>query len=409
MEGQPSLKSIPDDELLRRLSDLTSQSRRIEADLIAHIGEFDARRLYTREATPSMFAYCTEMLHLSEAEAWLRILVARASREHPVLLTMLRDGRLHLSGIRRLAPHLTRANRQSLLKRATHKSRRQIEELVAELAPRPDVPARMRKLPAPRAAAPPAVSSPGSGATARGDEPVGPGSTPSSVDSLSTPGGAGAAPAPPLGPDPVSVVPVASDPRGERVEPLAPERYRVEFTASAELHAKLERLQALMRSAVPDGDLATLIDLAITEKIERLEAQRFGRVKAPRKSLAETDTTRASRHIPAPVRRAVHERDEGRCTYVDARGKRCAARERLEFHHRRPFARGGEHSLENLVLVCRAHNALLAELDYGKEKVARHRRWAGPFSAGTTGGTSAGRHAEDSEPRPIATARSPGP
>ena len=161
--------------------------------------------------------------------------------------------------------------------------------------------------------------------------------------------------------------------RQERVEPLAPERYRVQFTASARLHGKLERLQALMRSAVPDGDLATLVDLAITEKIERLEAQRFGRVKGPWKSLAETDTTPASRHIPAPVRRAVHERDGGRCTYVDARGRRCAARERLEFHHRRPFARGGQHNPENLALVCRAHNALLAELDYGKEKMARHR------------------------------------
>jgi hypothetical protein len=85
-----------------------------------------------------MFAYCTRVLHLSEA--WLRINAARAAREHAMLLAMLRDGRLHLSGIRRLAPHLTPEKRDALLQRATHRSRHEIEALVAELAPRPDVP-----------------------------------------------------------------------------------------------------------------------------------------------------------------------------------------------------------------------------------------------------------------------------
>ena len=44
-----------------------------------------------------MFSYPTDVLHLSEAEAYLRIAAARASRRHPVLLTMLDDGRLHLT------------------------------------------------------------------------------------------------------------------------------------------------------------------------------------------------------------------------------------------------------------------------------------------------------------------------
>jgi hypothetical protein len=80
----PGLQSLSDDELLRRLFGLLSESRSVEADLVAHIGEVDARRLYAREAAPSMFAYCTQELHLSEHEAYLRITVARAAREHPV-------------------------------------------------------------------------------------------------------------------------------------------------------------------------------------------------------------------------------------------------------------------------------------------------------------------------------------
>ena len=147
MERTHSLTSFSDDELLRRLSNLLGQSRRDEADLVAHIGEVDRRRLYAREASPSMFSYCTEVLHLSEAEAYLRIAAARASREHPVLLTMLADGRLHLTAVAKLAPHLTLQNREALLERATHRSKREIEELVADLSPRPDAPAVMRKLP----------------------------------------------------------------------------------------------------------------------------------------------------------------------------------------------------------------------------------------------------------------------
>ena len=114
------------------MNDLLRQSRRVESEIVTHIGEMDERRLYAREATPSMFAYCTEVLHLSEAEAYLRIAVARAAREHPMLLAMLADGRLHLTGIAKLAPHLTSRERDALLKRATHKSKRQVEELVAE-------------------------------------------------------------------------------------------------------------------------------------------------------------------------------------------------------------------------------------------------------------------------------------
>jgi hypothetical protein len=94
-----------------------------------------------------MFTYCTEVLHLSEAEAYLRIAAARASRKYPRLFAMVSDGRIHLSGIAKLALYLTDANWDEVLARAAHKSKRQVEELVAELAPKPDVPATVRKLP----------------------------------------------------------------------------------------------------------------------------------------------------------------------------------------------------------------------------------------------------------------------
>jgi 5-methylcytosine-specific restriction endonuclease McrA len=163
------------------------------------------------------------------------------------------------------------------------------------------------------------------------------------------------------------------------VEPLSPARYKVQFTASGELHDKLERLQALMRSEVPDGDLAAIIERAVTEKIERIEARRYARTSAPRQELKDTDTAPTSRHIPAAVRRAVRERDGDRCRYVDESGRRCSERGRLEFHHRHPFGMGGDHSPANLRLLCASHNRHLAEHDYGRNAIRRRR--AEPASA----------------------------
>ena len=147
MTNIDELKSLSDDELLHRVSDLLTQSRRVEWVLVAHIAEVDARRLFASEGWPSMFQYCIDALHLSESEAYRRIAAARLSRSYPVLLKMLEDGRIHLAGISLLKKHLTDANYEDVLARATHKTKRELEELVAELAPKPDVAPTIRKRP----------------------------------------------------------------------------------------------------------------------------------------------------------------------------------------------------------------------------------------------------------------------
>jgi hypothetical protein len=315
------------------------------------MAEVDERRLYARKACPSMFSYCIEVLHLSEPEAYLRIVAARASRKHPVLLTLLAEGKLHLTGIALLAPHLTPENRDIVLARASHRSKREIEQLMAELSPRPEAPAVMRKLPQ------------------RRNEVLQRCSAEEVQNRLDTD-----ATNEQLRPDEVAVTPTPAPPASRPiVEPLAPARYKVQFTASASLYEKLERLRALMRSQVPDGDLGALIEQAVTEKLERLEARRFGTTRKPRKTLMDSDTSASSRHIPAAVKRFVAQRDGMRCRYVDEQGRRCSERHRLEFHHRHPFAFGGGHRPDGICLVCPSHNRLLAEHDYGADAMARHR------------------------------------
>lgn len=197
---------------------------------------------------------------------------------------MLEDGRLHLSAIAKLAPHLTDANAENLLARAAHRTKSQIEELVAEIAPRPDVAAAFRKLPARDGA--PSVSRLG---------PDRVDTTPVALPllELATPATRAVVPSP--------------APRPPMVVPLSPARYGVQFTADGKLRDKLARLQTLLRC-----DLASAIEAAADEKLARVEARRFGSTSAPRGSLDATDTAPHSRYLPATVRRAVRERDGDR-------------------------------------------------------------------------------------------------
>ena len=375
MSHEHRLDSLSDEELLERLTTLVERHRRLDAKVVAHIAEVDERQLYLGQACSSMFAYCTELLHFSEAEAYLRIAVARASRRFPVLLSMLGDGRLHLSGIARLAPHLDADNVEAVTARAAHMSKREIDKVVAEFSPRPDVPARMRKLPARTQAS-------SSSEQLRTDR-VQPREL---VQVAKEEGSQVAASARVTAPMPQAETRPAmggcgarsnSASGGAKLEPIAPARYKVEFTASAELRDKLQRARALLRHKISDSanDLAEVVDEAVSLLLAKLEARKFAKTKAPRKSVADSDTSASSRTIPAAVKREVFARDGGRCAFVAKSGRRCSCSDpgQLEYHHVRPYAMGGDHKPETIELRCRAHNAYQAELDYGKEvmKAAR--------------------------------------
>lgn len=142
----------------------------------------------------------------------------------------------------------------------------------------------------------------------------------------------------------------------------------MEFTASEGLRSKLMRLEALM----PGNDFAGVVEAAVTEKLERLEARRFGKTKNPRKSLEDADTSPGVRGISAPLRRFVCERDGDQCVFVNPDGRRCPERDNLQFHHRKPYGQNGDRSADNICLLCPAHNRYLAELDYGKAKMAQY-------------------------------------
>src|SRR6266487_6643166 len=143
-----SLSQLSDPDLIRRLVSLVAHERITTATLLAHLAEVDARRLYLPAAYPSMYAYCIHELHLSEDAACKRIQAARVARQFPMIFEALADGRLHLTAVGLLAPYLTTENANDLLAAAAHKTKAEIEELLARRFPRSETMALVAALPA---------------------------------------------------------------------------------------------------------------------------------------------------------------------------------------------------------------------------------------------------------------------
>ena len=315
---------LADGDLLARVESLARSEREATASLVAHLAELDARRLYLGAGFSSLFVYCCEVLHLSEPAAYNRIEVSRTAQRFPAVLPMLADGLLSLATVRLLACHLTAENQQELLAEAAGKSKRAVEEMLVRYFPRPEVPSSVRKLPTvkvlPESSRSPAATS-----------------------------------------LPFALAP-QMPPRRPLLSPLAPDRYELRVTVSAETRENLRLAQDLLRHAIPTGDPAQVIDRALKVLVEQLRRKKFATTDRPR---ASRGTAPGSRDVAAKVRRAVGRRDDGRCTFMGKSGRRCNERAFVEFHHDEPYGVGGEATVGNIQLLCRAHNAFESERFYG--------------------------------------------
>jgi 5-methylcytosine-specific restriction endonuclease McrA len=319
---------------------LAGKEREAVVALVAHLAALDTRpSVYAALGHGSLFTYCTQVLRLSEDATCNRIDAARACRRFPMILDLLASGAMSLTSVRLVRPYLTPENHEVVLARASGRSRRDIEALVAELAPRPDVPSSVRKLPA--------VAVP----------------LPSPRNRVEVAAPALSEPVPPFFSPPVPQ-------RRPIIETTSPERYRVQFTIGTESHQRLRRLQDLLRREIPDGDPGAIFDRAMVLLLERVERAKRGAAKKPRPIRPGTDRQAArsvvsSRDIPAHVQRAVCERDRDQCAFVSKDGRRCTERTFLEFHHIQPYALGGPSTVENISLRCWRHNQYEAELLFG--------------------------------------------
>jgi len=142
-----TLAGLPNAQLLARVQELVQRGNAVEAELLAHLAEVDARGLYLEEGCSSMFVYCQRVLHFAEGVAYKRIQAARAARRHPEILEAVHRGELHLTAVGLLAPRLTAGNFAELICAARHRSAEEVRQLLADREPRPALPTSVRRIP----------------------------------------------------------------------------------------------------------------------------------------------------------------------------------------------------------------------------------------------------------------------
>lgn len=368
------LTHLTNDELIAGTRRLVGSSNQVFAMLLAHLAEVEARGIHRERACSSLYTYCIYELRFSEDAAFRRVSAARLVKRFPALYDAIASGELHLTGLLMLGPQLTAENHLEVLGRAKHRTKKELGKLLRTLQPLPDLPARIEPLgPAP---ARPATTRP---------------SWEAFVESLSPPVRElppGDAPRDWVGAE-LQLQPAPARPGAAPIS--QPLRYSVQFSAQEEYVQLVERAKALLSHAHARSSLEEIHFRALQLLVADLEKRRFAKTARSRKPstqapepASESNAPRPrSRHIPSATKRVVYERDEARCSYVDASGQRCRETHCLELHHLEPFARGGAHAPTNLTLRCRAHNALAAEQDFGPEHVAEARsaRRHEPFEA----------------------------
>jgi hypothetical protein len=323
------LSQMSNEQVVASLRTLVGEGNRIVAKIVAFLVEVEERRIYLELACSSMFDFCVRKLGFSDGEAFRRITASRLARRFPRIIDAVASGRVHLSNLVLLRDHFSEDNVEDLLERAAGRSKREVEELVARLAPKPDVASSIRKVP----------------------ERV--------VLAVQNTLPAAAVGKPPR-PKPQVLV-----------QPLSEARYRVQLTASAQLRDKLEHARRLKSHSHPNGDLATVIEEAVDLLIEKLEKAKLGKTDRPRQSVGASPVPpKDAARVTASARREVISRDGLQCSFIGTNGERCPAREHLEFDHRMPRALGGTGEAANVRLLCRSHNRLAAERVFGRDFVA---------------------------------------
>ena len=366
-----SLTHVRDEVLLRNTNALIAEERGTMAFLLAHLAEIDARKLFAPLGYSSMFAYCVRELRFSEDVASKRIHAARACRRFPILFTELAEGRLHLTAVLVLAPHLTEENVGDVVRASAHRRQSEIEDILracvpgvqGELAPGPDLGLETAGV---------ANSTEGQHAV----QHVGLTQGQHAVQHVGDPGPEGLTHAQ-HAVQHVGPLDLAGSARGQhavqhvttgslssQVEQLVPLMVR------PEIKDRVRYLQALLSHALPSGDISKLLARALDLLADEVEKRRFGTGNGTRRRR----TGARNRYIPAAVRHAVWNRDGGRCTFVGENGHLCGSDMYLEFDHVDP--RNRQDTVEGLRLRCKTHNQYEAERAFGTEFMARKREEA---------------------------------
>jgi hypothetical protein len=299
---------------------LEQEEKRIGIEVIHHLREVDARKLFASLKYSSLFLYCTEELSYSEGGAQRRISTMRLLRDVPEYESKLKEGAVSVSTLSRVQSFLVQEKRR---RKKTY-SRDEKLELLGKIE----------------------------GTSSKQTERV------------------------------LAIVSPQSA-RIEKTRVLNEEETEIRFTVNREVMRKLERLKNLLGHKSKAQSYAGLVEELADLALKRLDPLGESSLKKsdlaknaenspslPPMEMGKASSEKHTRYVPAQMKHLVWKRDQGRCTFVEPKtGRRCESRHALQLEHVRPFAMGGASSIENLTLHCVAHNQLAAIQAYGLEKM----------------------------------------
>ena len=319
-----NLRNLSDKKLLELVTQSVVAERKATLLVLELIAEMDSRKLYLEYGYNSLFVYLTTELNYSEGATHRRITSARMLSKYPETKDMLLDARLSLTTLSMLSGKLTEENKDSLLKEASYKSKRELEDLLLSI---------------------------GSGAKKKKiREKIKPVVVEKEVKDK-------------------SLLETKAEQgfenhfsRKKIAKPVVEKRLNLSFSVPEETGELIDEAKQILSGKFPKG--AKLEDLFVAGlnalvKEHRAKTKSLGSKKS-------RGSKKGSRHIPAKVRKVVLERDKYQCSYIGENGKACCSKWDIEVDHLIPFSEGGEHTPQNLRVLCGAHHQYVTEQKFGK-------------------------------------------
>jgi hypothetical protein len=335
-----------------QLADLFQRERTAMADFMLALADFDRERRWLDLGYSSLFHFLHRELGMSKGAAFYRKTAAELVQRFPEVVEPLRDGRLCITTVIELAKVMTAENRHEVLPRFFHRSKSEAKAVSAALAPE-EAPARREVVTQVKLMRLEEQRRPSTVQPVELVKPDSRGTTTAEAEAVAH--------------APLS----APRPARDGAEPLTAELHRLHVTVSSRFLEKLEAARAALSHTHPSGSAEEILEAGLDLLLER-QAKRHGFVKNPR----DEERPCAPDHVPARVKRAVWERDGGRCQWPLESGAVCGSTLRLEIDHIQPRALGGPSTVSNTRLLCKVHNDLAARKVYGEAWMDRFTRQA---------------------------------
>lgn len=309
------LTKISNSELGSRLVKLAKTERKITHLVLWHILEFQSRKIYLDIGYSSMIVYLVKHLGYCETSARNRLNAAQLLKKAPEVVEQIESGRINLSQMNQVQRHIrqeeesgkvfTAAQAQDLLQKLENQNTFETQKTLAVAF---DVPLKMSTI----------------------------------------------------------------------VKPQKDGSVRMEITFTEEQFRELETARQMLAHVCPQSAWPEVI----AELAEKYNRSKLGKCKVfefPSKmsdaslraeNVVEGDKEKKKKqkarlrnrpYISIKIKRSLLQQAKHQCEYLNPKTRlRCDARHALQVDHRIPLALGGSHKSDNLRILCRSHNLLMA-------------------------------------------------